>query len=61
MFTTGRIIFALTFLVAFIIVMIWAYYRDRKQSPWMFKGAVVWWIILGLIVLNIIFHLFGKT
>jgi predicted membrane protein len=61
MFTTGRIIFAISFIIIFAIGMIIAYRKDAKKSPWYFKGATVFWVILILIVANVIFHLFGKS
>lgn len=61
MFTTGRIIFAVSFMVIFIVGMIFAYRKDAKKSPWYFKGTTVFWVILGIILANVIFHLFGKS
>ncbi len=48
MFTTGQWIFALFFLIAFIVVMIYSYRRDKKLHKKQYKGSI--WILLGFII-----------
>jgi multisubunit Na+/H+ antiporter MnhB subunit len=48
MLSTGQIIFAICFLIAFIIIMIISYRKDRKLHKKQFKGSV--WILVGFIV-----------
>ena len=39
MFTTGKLIFAITFLIIFIIAMAWSYKKDSFSNKLHFKGA----------------------
>ncbi len=39
MFTKGRIIFAIFFLIVFIGYLIWAYRKDIAKNPKYFKGS----------------------
>jgi len=48
MLSTGQIIFAIIFLIAFIIIMIISYRKDKKLHEKQFKGSV--WILVGFIV-----------
>jgi hypothetical protein len=47
MFTTGRLIFTLIFVAAFIGVLIWAYGRDRAIARIHFRHP--WKVLLGLL------------
>jgi len=48
MFSTGQLIFAIFFAVAFIAVMIWSYRKDRPLHKKHFKGNK--WILFGFIL-----------
>ena len=48
MFTTGQLIFAILFFVAFVIVMVFMYRKDKKLHKKHYKGSL--WILLGFIV-----------
>jgi hypothetical protein len=39
MFTTGKLIFALSFLILFIVVMVWSYGKDSQVNKIHFKGS----------------------
>lgn len=58
MFTTGRIIFALFFLVAFAGYLIWAYVKDAKLQKRYYKG--VGFIFLILVAIWLLFYFFVK-
>jgi hypothetical protein len=55
MFSKGQLIFALVFLVAFVIAITWAYAKDKKGNSIFFKGS---YKVLLFIVL-VFFLLFG--
>lgn len=48
MFSTKQLIFAICFFVAFVILMIFSYRRDRKLYKKQYKGTI--WILVGFIV-----------
>jgi len=50
MFTTGQLIFAIIFLLSFVLLMIWSYRKDLKSNKYYYKN--VW--VIGLAVLVVI-------
>jgi len=48
MFTTGQSIFAICFLVVFVLIMIVAYGRDKKLHKKYYKGS--FWVLIGFLV-----------
>ncbi|NND88890.1 MAG: hypothetical protein HKM28_06565 [Flavobacteriaceae bacterium] len=48
MFSTNQLIFACFFVVAFVIIMIFSYRKDKKLHRKHFKGS--FWILVGFIV-----------
>ena len=48
MFSTGQLIFAALFFVAFVIVMVWSYRKDINLHKKHYKGAI--WVLVGLLV-----------
>jgi hypothetical protein len=48
MFTTGQWIFAICFIIAFVIIMIFSYGRDKKLHRKYYKGS--FWILIGFLV-----------
>lgn len=54
MFTTGKLIFALSFLVIFIVAMLWSYKKDSFSDKIHFKGASKTLIIIILVLLLLI-------
>ncbi len=47
MFSTGQIVFALLFILAFVLVMVRMYRKDRKWQKQQYKGAG--WVLLFFI------------
>lgn len=39
MFSTGQLYFALFFVIAFFMVIVWSYKRDKKRNRNYFKGS----------------------
>jgi len=52
MLSTGQIIFAICFFVAFVILMVFSYRKDRKLHRKQYKGSL--WILVGFIVFVLI-------
>ena len=53
MFTTGRIIFAIIFIIAFIIFMVISYKKDSKNHQVYYKDASIKVAIYGTIAIII--------
>ncbi len=52
MFTRGRIIFALIFVLLFIVLLVWSYRKDIKENARVFVGSKkTLLIIIGFFVL----------
>lgn len=51
MLTTGKLIFALSFLVVFVIAMFWSYRKDSFIDKIHFKGASKILVITILVIL----------
>lgn len=49
MFTTGRIIFTITFIAVFILVIIYSYRKDFAVNRIHFKGNI--WILVFIILI----------
>ncbi len=58
MFTTGQLVFAILFFVAFVFIMIYSYRGDKKLHKKHYKGS--FWVLIGFIAF-IIFLLVIKT
>ena len=52
MFSTGQWIFAAIFAIAFIIIMLYSYRKDKKLHKKYYKGSL--WILIGFIVFVIL-------
>ncbi|CAM1334800.1 hypothetical protein [Tenacibaculum aestuariivivum] len=48
MFTSGRIVFASLFVVAFIILMIYSYKKDAKNNKKHYKNGAIY-VAIGII------------
>jgi len=48
MFSTGQLIFALFFLIAFTAAIIYSYKKDKQKSTDYFKGS--FWVLIGFLV-----------
>ena len=53
MFTTGRIIFAIIFIIAFVIFMVISYKKDSKNHKVYYKDAAIKVAIYGTIAIII--------
>jgi hypothetical protein len=56
MLTTGKLIFALGFLVVFVIAMFWSYRKDSFIDKIHFKGASKILVITILVILLMVFY-----
>lgn len=48
MFTSGQWVVAILFFVAFVMVMIYSYAKDKALHKKYYKGAI--WVLVGFIV-----------
>ena len=51
MLSTGQQIFAVVFICAFIVAMVFAYSSDLKQRKDLFKGTWVTMAIIGVVII----------
>ena len=58
MFSTGQLVFAILFFIAFILVMVYSYRGDKKLHKKQYRGSI--WVLFGFIVF-ILFLLAIKT
>ena len=40
MFSEGRLIFVIFFVLVFASYLVWAYREDLRKTPWYFKGSL---------------------
>jgi hypothetical protein len=60
MLSKGQIIFAISFFIAFVIGMVWAYGKEKKKNTTFYKGSykviiavlVVFFILFGVVKLK---------
>ncbi|CAM1352952.1 MULTISPECIES: hypothetical protein [Tenacibaculum] len=55
MFTTGRIIFASLFVIAFIILMFFSYKKDAKNNKKYYQNAAIYVAIGIAVVIALLF------
>ena len=48
MFSKGQLIFAIGFVIAFTLFVVWSYRKHRKKNPTYFKGS--FWVLIGFLV-----------
>ena len=53
MFTQGRLIFVAFFVIAFVILMVISYRKDKKNHQSYYKGAAKKVIVYGIIAIAI--------
>ncbi len=58
MFSEGQKIFALVFIIGFIALIGYQFYKDRKKNKTFFKGT--YWILIAVIALMVGFVLLNK-
>lgn len=57
MFTTGRIIFTVLFIIGFITLMVFSYKKDAKNNKKYYKNAAIYSAI-GIITVILLLFLF---
>ncbi len=55
MFTTGRIVFAIFFVLAFITLMVYSYKKDAKNHQKYYKNSAIYVAIALLVAILILF------
>jgi hypothetical protein len=58
MFSSGQKIFALVFIVVFVIVIGYQFYLDRKKNKSLFKGTYI--VLITIVALMIVYVLLSK-
>lgn len=58
MFTTGRVLFTIFFIIAFVVIMIYAYRKDLKINRRYFPKS--YRIIIGIVLIFIVLFLIVK-
>ncbi|MCB0401939.1 MAG: hypothetical protein KDD41_07635 [Flavobacteriales bacterium] len=58
MFSTGQKIFALCFIICFVVVIGYQFYKDQKRNKQLFKGTV--WILITLVAIMITYVLMSR-
>ncbi|MBL4667781.1 MAG: hypothetical protein HRT73_10740 [Flavobacteriales bacterium] len=58
MFTPGQKIFALAFIVCFVLFIGYQFYKDRKKNPVLFKGT--YWVLITVVAAMIGYVLLSK-
>lgn len=48
MFTPGQMIFAILFVIAFVIIIIFSYKKDKSIHLKQYKGSL--WVLLGFLI-----------
>tara|TARA_R110001592_G_scaffold35209_7_gene120047 strand:+ start:3098 stop:3283 length:186 start_codon:yes stop_codon:yes gene_type:complete len=48
MFTDGQKIFAIVFIVVFLVAIAYQFYKDRKKNKTLFKGT--YWVLITIMV-----------
>jgi amino acid transporter len=57
-FSNNQLLFAAFFLVSFIVFIAFAYSKDIKKRPDLFKG--VWKVLIGIVATFILFYIAVK-
>ena len=58
MFSSGQKTFALIFIIGFVIIISYQFYKDRKKNKAMFKGT--YWVLLAVIAIMVGYTLLSK-
>lgn len=59
MFSPEKKIFALIFIVIFVIAIGYQFYLDRKKNPKLFKGT--YWVLIAVVAMMIGYVLLSKV
>jgi hypothetical protein len=58
MFSPGQKIFALIFIISFIVLIAFQFFKDKQKNPHLFKKS--YWVVLAVISTMIGFVLFNE-
>lgn len=58
MFSPGQKIFAVVFIIGFLIILIFQFLKDRKQNKKLFKGT--YWVLITIIAFMLLYMLITK-
>jgi predicted negative regulator of RcsB-dependent stress response len=58
MFSPGQKIFALIFIVAFVIIIGYQFYKDSRKNKELFKGT--YWIIISMVAFAIAYVILNR-
>lgn len=58
MFSSGKLLFALIFIIVFVIAIGYQYYKDRQKNKALFKGTYV--VLIALVAVMIGYVLLSK-
>lgn len=58
MFSTGQKIFALCFIIGFIIIIGYQFYKDKKRNKAKFKGTI--WVLVAVVTVMVGYILLNK-
>lgn len=58
MFSSGQKIFALVFIIGFVILIGYQFYKDRKRDKTQFKGTI--WVLVAIVSVMIGYILLNK-
>ena len=59
MFSSGQQLFALIFIVCFIIIIGYQFYKDSKKNKELFKGT--YWVLIAVIAMMVGYVLLNKA
>lgn len=58
MFSPGQKIFALAFIVAFVVIIGYQFYKDSRANKELFKGT--YWIIISFVTIAIAYVILNR-
>ena len=59
MFSSGQKLFALAFIIVFVIVISYQFYKDSKKNKALFKGT--YWVLIAVIAIMVGYVLLNKA
>ncbi len=59
MFTSGQKIFALVFIISFLVLIGFQYYKDRNRDKDLFKGTYI--VLIAVVAIMVAYVLLNKV